>query len=164
MWRGIGKGWFVEEESLLSYKALALNHDPSKALRLNGNGKHIESIKNITEEVIAKTATAHVALQTQEILCVEAEPSIPVEAVVGVPVKDEIYLESNVEIISPKPTPLVPFEKVAWKVSRAVAANQASASFIQVLGHSFIHKVGAVVLSTYVPKTNTTEKTTAPTL
>src|SRR3989344_1594350 len=35
--RRVGKAWFVEEESLLSYKALDLNHAPSKAHRLNGN-------------------------------------------------------------------------------------------------------------------------------
>lgn len=32
--RRIGKSWFVEEHSLHSYKALGLNHDPSKAIRL----------------------------------------------------------------------------------------------------------------------------------
>src|SRR3989338_4271777 len=37
--RRVGKSWFVEKESLLSYKALDLNHAPSKAKRLNGSAE-----------------------------------------------------------------------------------------------------------------------------
>src|SRR3990167_1108828 len=35
--RRVGRSWFVEEKSLLAYRALDLNHAPSKVFRLNGS-------------------------------------------------------------------------------------------------------------------------------
>ncbi|KKU78013.1 MAG: Serine-rich adhesin, platelet-type, partial [Parcubacteria group bacterium GW2011_GWA2_47_64] len=53
--RRVGRGWFVEEESLLSYKTLDLNHSPSKARRLNSSPKGVEEGRSETRvEVVTK--------------------------------------------------------------------------------------------------------------
>src|SRR3989344_5174159 len=94
--RRVGKGWFVEEGSLVSYKALDLNHAPSKAVRLNGSSpkaplppEHVypaidafaEPGEKAAEAPLLNTATTEPAPEPQTPQPLPAEPMTKVESV-----------------------------------------------------------------------------------
>jgi len=84
--RRIGKGWFVEEDSLHSYKALELNHNPAKAVRFKSHGMKLEnvapsSIPEAVENVVAPT------------LVLAAEDSAPVPEVSTEPAENDFVAE-----------------------------------------------------------------------
>ena len=56
--RRVGKSWFVEEDSLIAYTALDLNHSPEKGERLNGGKSRTSEVAETPDESVTMLITA----------------------------------------------------------------------------------------------------------
>ncbi|MSU56311.1 MAG: hypothetical protein EXS51_03325, partial [Candidatus Taylorbacteria bacterium] len=166
--RRVGKSWFVEEDSILLYKALDLNHSPAKAKRLNGHTAPAISPEQVS--VSATSSPAPEPAQISEATVVKTEvlttPVVVDETITETAKATEVAREAfrvleemfNVrEVLSPHLNIVAPalevspehtaFKKIAQKVSRRVNEGRGSTPRANFLSSVFVQKASALVIS-----------------
>ncbi|MDO8594478.1 MAG: hypothetical protein Q7R93_03110 [bacterium] len=146
--RRIGKSWFVQEDSILSHKALALNFDPAKAKRLNG-----KTMKDTPRPQTSEVETPASTVSSEDFSRISASNQGPVlsESVANLSrlVFAEVEPSPYTPEISTVSSSSIPFEKFMggsgkWNSRRLTMLQRA----LPTISSALLQKVGTIALST----------------